>query len=164
MWFLPFWKSKNIEEIGPINLGAVFRETNEARLGAVVHNYQGQILASLSKKVRLPPSRDIVEALAAAKLSSLLMTMDFLLLCLKGILKLLSKLWEVKISLLLPLFIYFLSLNLLKIPSVLSLFSHIRRTYNAIVHNLAKHERHVSDFSMWMKDVPSHFHSVLLTD
>uniref|UniRef100_A0A7N2LFI1 Uncharacterized protein n=1 Tax=Quercus lobata TaxID=97700 RepID=A0A7N2LFI1_QUELO len=86
------WKSKNIEEIGPINLGTVFRDTNEARLGAVVRNYQGQILASLSKKVRLPPSTDVVEALAAAKLSSLLMTMDFLLLCLRGILKLLSKL------------------------------------------------------------------------
>ena len=67
-------------------------------------------------------------------------------------------------SLLLPLVIYFLPLNLLKIPSVLSLFSHSCRTYNAIVHNLAKHERHVSDFLVWMKDVLSHFYSVLLTD
>ena len=41
MWFLPFWKSKNIEEIGPINLGAIFRDTNEARLGVMVRNYQG---------------------------------------------------------------------------------------------------------------------------
>ena len=29
--YINFWKSKNIEEIGPINLGAVFRDTNEAR-------------------------------------------------------------------------------------------------------------------------------------
>ena len=75
---------KNIEEIGPINLGSVFKDTNEAKLGAVVCNYQGHILASLSKEVRLPPSTDVVEALAAAKPSSLLMTMDFLLLSLKG--------------------------------------------------------------------------------
>ena len=50
----------------------------------MVHNYQGQILASLSKKVRLPPSTDVVEALAAAKLSSLLITIVFLLLSLRG--------------------------------------------------------------------------------
>ena len=36
-----FGKVKNIEEIGLINLGAIFRNTIEARLGAVVHNYQG---------------------------------------------------------------------------------------------------------------------------
>ena len=36
-----FGKVKNIEEIGLINLGAVFINTIEARLGVVVHNYQG---------------------------------------------------------------------------------------------------------------------------
>ena len=36
-----FGKVKNIEEIGLINLGAIFRNAIEARLGAVVHNYQG---------------------------------------------------------------------------------------------------------------------------
>ena len=36
-----FGKVKNIEEIGLINLGVVFINTIEARLGAVVHNYQG---------------------------------------------------------------------------------------------------------------------------
>ena len=80
-----FKKINITSEIGPINLGAAFRDTIEARLGAVVHNYQGQILASLSKKVRLPPSRDVVEALAVAKLSSLLVNIFFLLLSLRGI-------------------------------------------------------------------------------
>ena len=87
-----FKKINITSKIGSINLGAVFKDIVEARLGAVVHNYQGQILASLSKKVRLPPSIDVVKALAAAKLSSLLMTIVFLLLSLRGILKLLSRL------------------------------------------------------------------------
>ena len=79
-----FKKINITSEIGPINLGAVFRDTIEARLGAVVHNYQGQILASLSKKVRLPPSRDVVKALAVAKLSSLLMNIFFSSVILEG--------------------------------------------------------------------------------
>ena len=57
----------------------------------MVHNYQGQILPSLSKKVRLPPSTDVVEALAVAKLSSLLMTIVFLLLSLRGYLEVVIK-------------------------------------------------------------------------
>ena len=38
---LVFKKINITSEIGPINLGAVFRDIIEARLGAVVHNYLG---------------------------------------------------------------------------------------------------------------------------
>ena len=43
-------------------------------------------------------------------------------------------------------------------------FSHIRRLDNSIAHNLAKHARHVAGLKVWMKDVPPHLYSVLLTD
>ena len=39
------------------------------------------------------------------------------------------------------------------------LFSHIRKQDNSTGHNLA---RHVSKFSVWMKDVPSHLNTVIL--
>ena len=47
--------------------GAMFRESREAGLGVIVCDSQGRALASLSKKVILPPSVDDVEALAVVK-------------------------------------------------------------------------------------------------
>ncbi|KAL0007214.1 hypothetical protein SO802_008716 [Lithocarpus litseifolius] len=35
-------------------------------------------------------------------------------------------------------------------------FSHVRREGNKVAHNLARHARHVTGFSVWMEDVPSH--------
>ena len=35
---------------------------------------------------------------------------------------------------------------------------------NTIAHNLAKHERHISDWSVWMEDIPSHLHNILLAN
>ena len=45
----------------------MFRESREAGLGVIVCDSQGRALASLSKKVILPPSIDDVEALAVVK-------------------------------------------------------------------------------------------------
>ena len=54
----------------------MFREDNRAGLGVVVGDHQGQVLASLSKNVPLPPSND-VEALAAARATILLLSWAF---------------------------------------------------------------------------------------
>ena len=35
-------------------------------------------------------------------------------------------------------------------------FSHVRREENKVAHNLARHARHVTGFSIWMEDIPSH--------
>ena len=35
-------------------------------------------------------------------------------------------------------------------------FSHVRREGTIVAHNLTKHARHVTDFSVWMEDVSSH--------
>ena len=34
-------------------------------------------------------------------------------------------------------------------------FSYIHRQENFVIHNLARHVRHVSSLPVWMKDVPS---------
>ena len=47
--------------------GAVFRETDEARLGVVVRDHQGRVMASVSEKIRLPSSLDEVEAMATVR-------------------------------------------------------------------------------------------------
>ena len=40
-------------------------------------------------------------------------------------------------------------------------FSHVHRFGNSITHDLTKHARHVSGYTVWMKNVPSHLYSVL---
>ena len=46
---------------------ALFKDTEEAGLGVVVHDSHGKVLASLAEKVKLPSSSDEVEALAAVR-------------------------------------------------------------------------------------------------
>ena len=43
-------------------------------------------------------------------------------------------------------------------------FSHTRRQGNSTTQNIARHARHVSEFSVWMKDVPSHLLDVISAD
>ncbi|XP_075658761.1 uncharacterized protein LOC142628577 [Castanea sativa] len=46
---------------------AVFKEDKQAGLGVVIRNHQGQVIASLSENVVLPPSIEDVEALVAVR-------------------------------------------------------------------------------------------------
>ncbi|KAK9998357.1 hypothetical protein SO802_017960 [Lithocarpus litseifolius] len=35
-------------------------------------------------------------------------------------------------------------------------FSHVRNVGNMVAHNLARHASHVTSFSVWIEDIPSH--------
>nr|XP_023906788.1 uncharacterized protein LOC112018485 [Quercus suber] len=56
--------------------GAIFKETEEARLGVVVRDSHGLVLASLAEKIKLPSSSDKVEALAAVRAITLAMDLN----------------------------------------------------------------------------------------
>ena len=43
-------------------------------------------------------------------------------------------------------------------------FGHVLRQGNSSVHNIARDARHVSKFTVWMKDVPLHLVSVIQAD
>ena len=43
-------------------------------------------------------------------------------------------------------------------------FSHALRWGNSLAHNIARHARHVSEFMVWMEDVPPHLVSVIQVD
>ncbi|KAK9984993.1 hypothetical protein SO802_034518 [Lithocarpus litseifolius] len=45
----------------------MFHDTDEAGLGVVVCDHQGRVIASMSKKTRLPSSSDEVEVMAAVR-------------------------------------------------------------------------------------------------
>nr|XP_023893379.1 uncharacterized protein LOC112005362 [Quercus suber] len=43
-------------------------------------------------------------------------------------------------------------------------FSHVLRQKNSAAHNIVRHARHVSEYSVWMEDVPLHLFSVIQAD
>ena len=43
-------------------------------------------------------------------------------------------------------------------------FQHVGRDGNSVTHNLAKHARPVTGFSLWMEDVPSHCFEIYQAD
>ena len=40
-------------------------------------------------------------------------------------------------------------------------FSHVLRQKNSATHNIARYARHVSEYSVWMEDVPPHLFSII---
>ena len=47
--------------------GAVFHEIDEARLGVVIRDHEGRVMASMFEKIRLPSSSDEVEAMETVR-------------------------------------------------------------------------------------------------
>ena len=47
--------------------GVVFREIDEARLGVVVRDHEGRVMASMFEKIRLPSSSDEVEVMETVR-------------------------------------------------------------------------------------------------
>ena len=43
-------------------------------------------------------------------------------------------------------------------------FQFIPRQANKSAHNIARHARHASEFTVWIEDVPSHFVFVIQAD
>ena len=43
-------------------------------------------------------------------------------------------------------------------------FYHVKRQGNFVAHNIAKHARHVSEFTVWMEDVPPHLLAIILAN
>ena len=47
--------------------GAVFHEIDKARLGVVVRDHEGRVMASMFEKIRLPSSSDEAEAMETVR-------------------------------------------------------------------------------------------------
>ena len=144
--------------------GATFKDVNMVGLGVVVHDSQGQVLASLSENIRLHPSTDDVEALVVAKAILFVYDCGFSSIILKGdsevVIKALQSNEDSFAS-----FGHLLSSlkNTIDAFDFISL-SHTHRAGNSIVRYLTKHARHVSSISTWMEGVPPHLFNVFLAN
>ena len=62
----------------------MFDESNEAGLGAVIQNSEGQVMAALSEKIKKPPSVVILELLVARRAAVLVSETGFQQSCFEG--------------------------------------------------------------------------------
>ena len=71
--------------------GAVFGEKQEAGINVVIRDNEGQVLAALSEKVRLPATVEVLEMLGAQKAATFARELGFSQVCFEGDAKLVVK-------------------------------------------------------------------------
>ena len=141
--------------------GAVFREDDSAGVGAVIRDEQGFMVVAMAEKIPLPYSVTAVEVLAAIK------TLRF-----SGDIDLESFILEGDSKITIDALVgdnkeHAEFGNLIGEAKWLSSqfgdvsYSHVRRQGNYAAHNSARHARYVSEFIVWMKDVPPHLSAVI---
>ena len=130
----------------------------------VIHDSQGNAIASLLERAPLSFSLDIVEAMAAARSTAFAQELGIAKFILEGD-------SEVVINSLRSKEASFSSFGHLLESAKSTLvscnciaFSHVRRSGYKIAHNLARHARNVRDLLVWVEDVPPHLADVLFAE
>ena len=134
--------------------GVVFKDEDRAGIGVVVRDSFGLVLASLSHNIPLPHSVVNLETLAACRALEFSLELGFHKAILEGdSLIVMSALRDPSPS----LASYGLLIQdaqwLARFFTCIS-YQHVGRVGNNVAHNLARHARHVTGFSVWMEDVP----------
>ena len=136
--------------------GAVFADSDEARLGVVVRNEKGEVMASLAEKITLPfGGVEVIEAMAARKAILLAVELGFHKCIFEGDSEIVFKTLTGNSSDH-SNFGHILkacksTMGLLQTSS----FSHVRRQSNGVTHALTKRAKKSSPLLMWMESVPS---------
>ena len=141
--------------------GVVFNDVKKAGTRVVIQDNMGLVLASMSYSVPLANSVVMVEAIVVVKALTFAKDIGLHFIVLEGDLELIiNSLKSKDISFaayghLIKEAKYFAS------SIVVYSFSHTKRLDNFVAHHMA---RHVSNYSVWMKDVPPHLNAVLVAD
>ena len=135
--------------------GAVFKERDRARIGVIIRDCHGLVMASMSQIIPLPLIVVELETLAVIKALEFATDLGLAPVVLEGDLEILTNaLMDATLSL--------ASFGLL-IQDIKAYaeffqyisFSHVRKG-NIVALILVRHACHVTGFSVWMKDVSSH--------
>ena len=141
--------------------GAVFGEEQEDGIGVVIRNNEGQVLAALQEKVRMPTTMEILEILAARKAATFARELGFSQVCFEGDAELVVnylQLGSVSNAPTCHLAKDFMSIRgYFQSSSII----HIRRHGNYVAHALARDSRISFPLRLWMKEIPPNI-SVLL--
>ena len=144
--------------------GAMFDESDEAGLGVVIRNSEGQVMVALSKKIKKPPSVVALELLATRRATILVSETSFQQSCFEGdsevVVKSLCGCGMEKSV------VGHILKDTLSYVSLLKnyFFSHVNRQGNAVAHALAQRVRLSFPVQIWMESVPPDLDVVILAD
>nr|XP_023899808.1 uncharacterized protein LOC112011691 [Quercus suber] len=148
------WQPPPVDRV-KINFdGAVFKNKDRVGIGMVVRDSQGMVMASLSQIIPLPHSVVNLETLATYRALEFSLELGFDKAILEGdSMIIMAALRDPSPSLasygLLLQDAQFMACLFTCISS-----QHVARVGNNVAHNLARHARHVTSFSVWMEDDP----------
>ena len=142
----------------------VFGEDQEASIGVVIRNNEGQVLAALSEKVRMPVAMEILEMLAARKAAIFARDLSFSQLCFEGDAELMVKCLQsgmVSNALVGHLVKDFMSIRgHFRSSNII----HVRRQGNNVAHALARDARFSFPLKVWMEEVPPNIYCYVVRD
>ena len=142
----------------------VFGEEQEAGISVVIRNNEGQDLAALSEKVRLPASMEVLEMLAARRAATFARELGFSRVCFEGDAELVVKCFQsgsVSNALTGHLVKDFMSIRgYLQSSSII----HVRRQGNNVAHALARDARFSFPLRVWMEEVPPNIFNLVVKD
>ena len=142
----------------------MFRDDNLAGAGVIVQNENGRVIASMAESFQLPFSVTIVEVIAAKKALQFAKDLGLSSIVLEGDSKItIDGLMGEDSSLAEYGHLIDEAKEIAK-KLVEVEFNHVQRQANNVAHNIARHARHVSKFSVWMEDVHPHLFSVIQVD
>ena len=134
--------------------GAYFAEEEAAGIGVVVRNDLGQVMASLAEKLAMPPTVEILEAMAARRAMIFMEELRLHRAIFEGdsetVVKALSRDCPDRSCI----------GHIVKDCKSLmgcfqtNSFSHVRRQSNGVAHTLARRARKSSPLSVWMESIP----------
>ena len=144
--------------------GAVFGEEQEVDIGAVIRDNEGQVLAALSERVRLPATVEVLEMLAARRAATFARELGFSQVCFEGDAELVVKCLQsrsVSNALTGHLVKDFMSIReYFQSSSII----HVRRHGNNVAHALARDARFSFPLRVWMEEVPPNISSFVVKD
>ena len=137
--------------------GTLFSKENQARIGVVVHNKEGLVLASLSQQIPLPATVLEVETLATRRALEFAIEIGVHRVILEGdSIILFNALQSTNHSL-----AHFghLAEDVKYLASCFQkcMFSHVRKHCNKVAHSLARRALKHPYLLVWMEDVPPDF-------
>ena len=142
----------------------MFRDDNLVGAGVIVQNENGRVIASMAESFQLPFSVTIVEVIAAKKALQFAKDLGLSSIVLEGDSKItIDGLMGEDSSLAEYGHLIDEAKEIAK-KLVEVEFNHVQRQANNVAHNIARHARHVSKFSVWMEDVHPHLFSVIQVD
>ena len=158
------WRPPHLDLVKINCDGATFKAQNKSGVGVVIRDRNGMVLASMAKQIPQLYTALEIEAMAASTALSFASQLGFH----RGILEFDSL---VLVSALLKNSTY-LSTDGLLLDDIRFyasffnqlLYSHVKREGNKVAHKLAKHALCISDFLVWMEDVPPPIRSFVQDD